>query len=127
MENAEFEAGRLATLRPRLFAHLGEMAYERWRTAHDQYKPVVDEAAERLAHEYQSALHRLVSVFREAAVIDERSGEINAMAPAGTAERLRKVELLARNLADFGTATPSITKNVVLSDWDHSDRTAWPI
>ena len=131
LEDSEFEAGRLATLRPRLLAHLGATeqreAYEAWRAAHDQYKPVVDEAAERFACDYQTATQMIVTLYEDAARIDARSSEINGMAPPGSAERLRSVELLARNLAGFSTAAPSITANTVLPSWDHSDQNAWPI
>lgn len=68
-------------------------------------------------------------LFQEAAAVDAASDAVNELARnlAGEPRRCRKVECLARNLADFNNASPSIVKNTVLPDWDHSDRTAWPV
>ena len=47
---------------------------------------------------------------------------INRAAPAGEHQHLLGVELTARDLEDFSTECPSVTKNTRLPDWKHSDR-----
>jgi hypothetical protein len=130
MQMAEFSAARLRTLLPRLRDHLAYVldaeARARFDTEFTKHKPVLDAAAERFAERYQELSKAMIELFQEVAAVDAASDAVNELARnlAGEPRRCRKVELAARDLADFNSASPSITKNVILPSWDHSDRTA---
>jgi hypothetical protein len=97
-----------------------------WNADCAQYKPAFDAAVEEFAHEVQTHIQGLVSIFEKAAHMDERSHEINARAPVGTHTRFRRIECAARNLADFSNAAPSLAKECRLVDYENSDRQIWP-
>ena len=57
---------------------------------------------------------------------DRECHRVNVSAPAGEPRRLAGAELAARGLEKFTAADPSITRELKLPDFEHSDRMAWP-
>jgi hypothetical protein len=68
----------------------------------------------------------LVELLQRIAACDRESSAINGDAPDDEFRRLSRVELLARQLEQFSSETPSIIQNVTLPDWTGSS-TFWPL
>jgi hypothetical protein len=125
-QRAEVRAGRLRAALPSLQHHL-DAAYvreqhTRWYELHLAKKDDEVELVERFIKEYVECSTKLAKLFRDIAIHDASINDINQMALAGESRRLRPIEHVARNLAGFSLATPSILKTCVLPDFDQSDR-----
>jgi hypothetical protein len=126
---AELRRDRLMAVSPRLEqrlqAALSAEYGERWDAHYRRLAVKVEDAAEKVA-EYPALCARLVELVNLAAAVDKEVGDLHIRAASGEHRRLPKVELLARGLKTFSISQPSITRDLKLPDWEHSDTLVFP-
>jgi hypothetical protein len=131
MEDAEFARDRLRTVQPRLQARLAEaQAAEyaaRWQADYEHVKAERDALAAELRETYPGVVKQLVNLFGRIVQVDTNVSRINISAPYGDHRRLLGVELTARKLDNFTTASPSVAEELQLPDWERSTVLAWPV
>jgi hypothetical protein len=70
--------------------------------------------------------NEIAAIFSLAEAVDKEISRINGDAPDGSRERLRGVELVARDLVQHTKEYPALTATCELRCWDASERTMWP-
>ena len=75
---------------------------------------------------YPAVVKQLVDLFGRIVHMDTEVSRINGSAPYGDHRRLLGVELTARNLDHFTTASPSVAEDLQLPDFERSTVLAWP-
>jgi len=127
--SADLECRRLAraliTLRARLAEILQQERRERWSARFERHAADCNALAKEFRDTYPSMAKQLVELLQRIAACDRESSAINGDAPDNEFRRLSRVELLARELEQFSSETPSIIQNVTLPDWTGS--AFWPL
>jgi hypothetical protein len=114
----------LPKLQPLLDRAWRREAGERWQRQHDAVAARLEDAAERFAR-YPELAAEIVELLTLAAEVDKDISAVNQSAPPGR-RHLKSVELTARQLQNFSISQPSITRDLKLPNWSHSEKTAWP-
>jgi hypothetical protein len=126
---AQLTADRLKAAQPHLHRQLAALQRredgERWSASYQRLLPQVEAAAKRFA-KYPALAAEMVELVNTAVAVDKRSTDLNIAAPPGESRRLPQVELLARGLKAFSIHQPSITRDLKLPDWEHSDTLVFP-
>ena len=86
----------------------------------------VDAAAEKFATRYPELVDELIALFREAKEIDKEVSRVNSLALDGEHRRLRRVELVARDMDEFSRSQPELAKELRLVDLENSATLLWP-
>jgi hypothetical protein len=130
LADAEFGRDRLqaalAALQQRL-QELREQEYSaRWHGEYGQVEAECHALAAELREIYPAVQSKLVDLLSRIKACDAAVSCANGSAPDGVAQRLREVELVARNLERFTRDEPSITNELKLPDWGQPAKLAWP-
>jgi hypothetical protein len=117
--------GAMPKLRDKLADAIASEARERWSADYRRVRQKRDEAVT-LFKTYSEHAEAIARVFALAEQVDREVSRINGSAPDGIHDRLRSVELEARNLERFARDQPEIAKTLQLPDFVGSNRMLWP-
>jgi hypothetical protein len=116
---AELRRDRLHAVLPRLQQRLASALAEesalRWDARYRRVAAMAEEAAEKF-RAYPRLAAELVELMNLAAALDREASAVNISAAPGEHRRVPGVELLARGLASFSIAQPSIAQGLRLPD-----------
>jgi hypothetical protein len=129
--DAEARAERLQAELPRLASryHAARVheAHAEWFPHYEAVGAEVITAAEDFAQRYDQLSEQMVELLTSAAELDKKVEWVNGRAPAGETRRLVGVELTARKLPNFSSASgPSIAERLKLPAFENTNEMHWP-
>jgi hypothetical protein len=126
---AELRRDRLHAVLPRLQQRLAAAVTQesalRWDARYRRVAALVEEGAEKY-RAYPRLAAELVELMQLAAALDREASAVNISAAPGEHRRIKAVELLARDLANFSISQPSIAQGLRLPDWQASELMLFP-
>jgi hypothetical protein len=114
----------LPRLRDRLAHRLADEREQRWAALSVRLQADIDNLAEEFRVIYPVAVENLLSLFTRVRQLESSINQHNAQSPPGSTPLLG-VELRARGLESFSTASPSVLDATVLLD-PHDGTQLWP-